>query len=212
LLVKRKEKEADMRKFSLVLIATISALGMTGCASRLMKPVDPAAMSTTIAQDEAAIVFFRATSFGGAIQAPVLEVTDNQLRFVAIVSSGAKFLHKTTPGNHLYLIDGEFGYFMESSLEGGKTYYAYVIPKMGWWKARFVFAPVKDSELNSETFKKDLSWCDWYENTPEGQQWFIKERDRLEKRYSDLIRQYSNTESGDKVVMLPEYGTAMPAQ
>ncbi len=199
-----------MRKIIAILAAVI-CLGLTGCASKLMQPVDPAAMNDVVGADETAVVFFRATSFGGAIQAPVLEVDENgKLKFVAIVSAGAKFLHRTSPGKHLYLIDGEFGYFMDADLEAGKTYYAYVTPKIGWWKARFVFTPVSDTA--AETFRKDLAWCDWYENTPEGLQWFISEQGRLEKRYSDLIQKYSSFKPEDKIKMLPEYGAALPVR
>ena len=199
-----------MRKVLLIVAATL-CLGLTGCASHLMKPADMAGISKPLADNESAIVFFRATNFGGAIQAPVLEVrNDGTLQFIAIVSSGAKFLHKTEPGKHLYLIDGEFGYFMEATLEGGKTYYTYVMPKMGWWRARFIFGPV--ANVQDETVQKDLAWCKWYENTPEGQQWFSEQKDRLEQRYANLIQRYSTFKPEDKVTMPPTYGTPEPAR
>ncbi|MDR3073294.1 MAG: hypothetical protein LBV01_01045, partial [Deltaproteobacteria bacterium] len=152
------------------------------------------------------------TNFGGAVQAPVLEVVGDRLQFIAMVDAKVKFLHKTAPGKHLYLIDGEFGYFMEADLDGGKTYYAYVDPRIGWWKARFMFIPVTRNDLTADTFKKDFAWCVWHENTPEGHQWFAGEQQRLEARYSDRIRDYSRSRPEDKVRMLPEYGVVAPVQ
>jgi hypothetical protein len=179
--------------------------------SHLIQPIDPVSVDTAVSQDESAIVFFRATSFGGAVQAPVLEVNeDGSLKFVTIVSAGAKLLHKTTPGKHLYLIDGEFGYFLEADLEGGKTYYSYITPKFGWWRARFLFAPVRNPD--DATFRKDFAWCEWYANKPEGQQWFVKAKGNLEKRYSDIIEEYADSPAEDKTFMLPEYGRTMPVK
>ena len=200
-----------MRNYILVLL-TVVCLGLAGCASPHMKSVDPMTMNTAISQEEAAIVFFRAETFAFAVQAPVLEVKDNgELEFIAIISAGAKFFHKTTPGKHLYLIDGEFGYFLDATLEGGKTYYSYVVPKTGWWGARFLFSPVTAEAILSDTFKKDLAWCDWRENTPEGHLWFAKERGRLQGRYANLIVRYEQFKPEDKTTMLPEFGTTIPA-
>ncbi|MDR3175917.1 MAG: hypothetical protein LBU06_05240 [Desulfovibrio sp.] len=196
-----------MKKYLVFFIAVMN-LWMTGCASNLMQPVDPAVINTAISQKESGIVFFRPSALGGVFHSPVLEVKqDGSLNFIANVAAKAKFLHKTNPGKHLYLIDGEFGYFMEAELDAGKIYYAYVIPKIGWWRPRFDFTPVTNMDLISETFQSDFAQCKWYENTMEGNNWFLSNKPSLEKRYSNLIYRYQNIKLENKVKMLPEYGS-----
>ena len=196
-----------------VLLLVIGFLGLAGCASNSMRPVtDIAAITKPLSQDEAAIVFFRPSALAQAIQAPVLEVVGDQLQFVALIPFGTKFLHKTTPGKHLYLIDGEFGYFMDSDLEGGKTYYACVDPRIGWWRARFVFVPVTSQDFTGDKFTTDFARCNWYENSHESLRWFENEEIRLKNRYADLIQKYSSFKPEEKTKMLPEYGVALPIQ
>ncbi len=195
----------------LLIFAAVLCLGMTGCASKLMQPVDPAAMNDTVQPDEAGIVFFRATTFGGAIQAPIIEASEGgKLNFVAIVSAGKKYLHRTTPGKHLYVVGGESSEMLEADMDAGKTYYVYVSPRMGWVKARFVFMPVPNA--SDEAFKKDLAWCDWVQNTPEGQAWFSDNLPSLQAKYADAQKEHNEAKPEDKKVIKPEYGTLTPVR
>jgi hypothetical protein len=50
-----------------------------------------------LSQNESAIVFLRPTILGAAIQAPIVEFIDNNLKFVAIVSAKSKVFYKTVP-------------------------------------------------------------------------------------------------------------------
>ncbi len=199
-----------MRKLMMLLMA-MACFGMTGCASHLMQHIDSTAINTQISQEESAIVFFRATSIGGGVQAPVIEVSeDGKISFVAIISAATKYLHRTTSGKHLYVVGGESSEMLEADMEAGKTYYAYVSPRMGWWKARFVFVPVPD--VTDETFKKDLAWCDWVQNTSAGDQWFLDNFPSLQKKYTDALKEHQAASQADKKLILPGFGSAIPAQ
>ena len=191
-----------MRKLLLLVFALVF-VGLTGCASKLMQPADHAAVTAQPGQDEVTVVFFRATSFGGAVQAFVCEEVDGELKFIAIVSSGMKVAHKTKPGKHVYMTGAESSELMYAELEGGKTYYAYVSPQMGMWKAGFAFVPVTDKDLQTDSLKSDLAWCEWHENKPEAQQWF---RDN----YDSLKAKYAEARQANKKMMLPQYGSDVP--
>ena len=204
-----------MRNFVLLLII-IAAMGMTGCASKHMQPVDPAQVDATVKPDEAVIVFFRSTIFGGGIQSPVIDADeDGKVRFVAVVSAKTKYLHRTTPGRHLYVVGGESSAMLEANMEAGKTYYAYIAPYPGFFKARFVFVPVQNTA--DEKFRKNLSECSWVQNTPSGQTWFEKNRTSLQSKYTDALKIYKETTAEDnsmfgKKIIKPEYGTTTPVQ
>lgn len=199
-----------MRKTLLFLVG-VAFLGLTGCASKLMQPVTPAAMNDSVSLNESAIVFFRATNFGGAIQAPVIEAAeDGKINFVAVVSAATKYLHRTSPGKHLYVVGGESSEMLEADMEAGKTYYAYVSPRMGLWKARFVFTPVPD--VTDESFKKDLAWCNWVQNTPDGEQWFLENQQSLREKCADALKEHQEAKLEDKKRVLPGYGSPVPVR
>jgi hypothetical protein len=196
-----------MRKF-LMIMAVAACLGLTGCAgSKLMQPVDPAAMPSTLSQDESAIVFFRATHFGGAVQAPVADVTDDKLEHVAVVSAKMKVLHKTAPGKHFYLVGGESSELLEADLEGGKIYYVYISPRLGWWKARFVFVPVTKKDLETDRFKEDLAWCEWHTNAPEAEAWFRDNLPSMKAKRADAYKRHNEANAEDRKILRPEDGT-----
>ncbi len=202
--------EVIMRKIVLALMMGL-CMGMTGCASKLMQPIDHAAMNDTVQQYETGIVFFRATSFGGAVQAPIVEATeDGTLSFVAVVSAGKKYLHRTTPGKHLYVVGGESSDLLEANMEAGKTYYVYISPHIGWVKARFAFDPVKN--VADGTFRKDLAWCDWVANTPEGAKWFTDNLPSLQTKYADAKKEHAEAKPEDRKVVKPEYGSLVPVK
>ena len=197
-----------MRKYILVLLAIV-CLGMTGCGSKYMQPADPAIAQSQPDPDKSKIVFFRATSFGGAIQSWVCEEEDGKLEYVAVISAGTKFAHVTTPGKHIYMTGAENSELMEVTMEGGKTYYAYISPRIGWWKARFVFMPVTKEELSSSGFKEDLAWCTWQENGPEVAQWFTGNLPSLNKKYTEALDDFIKNPE-DRKILRPEDGSPVP--
>jgi len=199
-----------------LLLMVIAVMGMSGCAGKLMRPVEPAQMDETVKADEAAIVFFRSTTFGGAIQAPIVEADEGgNLTFVAVISAKTKYLHRTTPGRHLYVIGGESSAILEANMEAGKTYYTYIAPYPGFWKARFVFVPVQDT--SNEKFINNFSQCMFVQNTQRGKGWFMKNMPSLQQKYASALKRYNETTAEDnslfgKRIIKPEYGTNTPVQ
>ena len=207
----------------------------TGCGKRHMQKVDPGVFNTSISEDEAVIVFFRGKgpffSSGVAIArfaflGPigyssdatnfVLELEENgNLKEVVLLEGNSKFLHKTTPGKHLYVAArggpaGGDANFLEAELEAGKIYYVYISHHFGGTSGRVAFVPVPVSELASEEFLTSYANLDWYEN----------KRGRLDygkayanyKWFSARIAEYPTVSLEGKALMGPEYGTDTPIQ
>ncbi|MDR2081498.1 MAG: hypothetical protein LBP54_06380 [Campylobacteraceae bacterium] len=120
-----------------------------------MQPVNLSEADMRLSQNESAIVFLRPTFLGAAVQAPIAEFIDNDLKFVAIVSAKSKVFYKTTPGKHFFVVGGEGSNLLEADFEGGKIYYSYISPHMGFIKARFEFEPVKNGARPDKENKKD---------------------------------------------------------
>lgn len=199
-----------MKKTVGLLLFVLLASLASGCSSKYMQPADAALAEAQPGPDQAKIVFFRSSVLGSAIQTFLCEEKEGRLEYVAIISYGTKVAHTTTPGKHMYLTGAENGELLEATLKGGKTYYTYVAPRMGWWKARFVFEPVAGDKLQADGFKKDLAGCEWREPNAEGQAWFTANEPSLKAKYMDALSDYMNN-AGDRKILKSEDGAAVPA-
>jgi hypothetical protein len=113
----------------------------------------PVSTAPTAATAESTMVFMRATNFGGAIAASVFDVTDSGApKFVGIINRGNKLSYRMKPGLNTFMVVSEAADFLQVTAVGGKTYYALVTPRMGVWKARFSFKPVRGDEVDGRQF------------------------------------------------------------
>jgi hypothetical protein len=211
-------------------------LFLSGCTSKYIQPIDLTQADMELSQDEAAIVFFRPTNLGAAIQAPIAEFINDDLKLVSIISAKSKIFYKTVPGKHFFVVGGESSSFLEADFEKGKVYYSYINSYPGFLKARFEFEPVKNgnrpnkdkeseddpfSVLNqpikilssyekayfeAKEFKDDLEYCKWYANNPESDRWFIEKKESMLKKYQNALKKHQKTKSENKKIIKPEYG------
>lgn len=164
-------------------VAAVLACG-SGCARRsALVDYVPWAEIGTPSPDRAVIVFLRPSSLGYLISAAVYE--DDQ--FLGIVMRNTYVIQSTTPGRHMYMVVSEAADFMSADLEGGKIYFATVVPRMGWWRARFSLEPVTPSSPSWAQLDGWLRDSQRAILNEEGRQWA---RDNLEsvlgKKAGDL--------------------------
>lgn len=175
----------------------IPILSLTvGCTSSLMKKSESDNTAITVGRPGyAQIVFMRPSSFGGAIQSSVFDLKQdrNQLsddNFVGIVSATTKIQYEAEPGYHLFMVIGENADFMPAYLNAGKTYYALVTPRIGWWKARFSLKPIHHDQLSSDDFHDWFESTDWYENTSLSHQWASENRESIQDKKRDYLEKW----------------------
>jgi hypothetical protein len=190
------------------------SLAAGGCVSSMMRPVGP---ETTYepAAGKAVIIFMRPSTLGYAIQSSVFDLAPNKEtvtvpfgagdQFVGIVSSTAKVAYVTEPGEHLFMVIGENADFMKATLVEGKTHYALVSPRMGWWKARFSLEPVRADTIGSEDFEDWYSSTDFIENTEESHAWAKDNWESIQDKKTDYIRKWLGKpqEERDEQTLLP---------
>lgn len=195
-----------MRKIILFVLA-LSCMWLIGCTSKYITPVDPLTQQTQPAEDESVIVFYRDSSFGGAIQATLAEDVDGDLKFVGIVSQWTRFEHKTTPGQHTYLVTCFAGYsqLMDATLEGGKTYYCRLPMSMGFFSGSFQFEPVTKAALAEGKATRDLTKCTLMQSTPEAISWFQGSLGSLKGEYAAALKE-------PRIVLRSEDGTVVPVR
>ncbi|WP_250460469.1 DUF2846 domain-containing protein [Microbulbifer litoralis] len=150
-----------MRLIKLFMAA--SSIWLAACAGNPMV-VSADQTVTAPGPDKAQIVFMRSSFYGSAINASLFEVKDEQNEFIGIMANGTKIVKEVEPGEHLFMVVSEAADFMKAELEGGKTYYAMVTPRMGAWKARFSFQPIKKEADNDFSTSSD-EFGDWVTNT-----------------------------------------------
>ncbi|MDR2488779.1 MAG: hypothetical protein LBD42_04730 [Desulfovibrio sp.] len=190
-----EQEMITMRKIMMFLFA-IAAFGMGGCASKHMDVVTVGQNESTLADGQSAIVFFRDTVFGGAIQAPIVEAKTSGLNtdvsFVGIVSASTKILHKTTPGKHVYVVGGELSRRLEADLAPNKFYYVRVDPRMGVFKASFAFEPIL---ANDEKLQKALSGCNWVKPGATANEWFISNKEGMKEKAEKSAERSDNNKA-----------------
>ena len=111
------------KKASLFLLL-ILCLCLQACASKLMTE-DPNPAKATLDQNTAYITFFRPSSLGAAIQAPVVEYDqkNDHIKLIGILSYKYKVRYKVAPGEHFFAVGGESASPLKAKVEAGKAYY-----------------------------------------------------------------------------------------
>ena len=175
--------------FAMLLLAT-----MAGCQSSKMVRSD--GVDNTPAAGKAMVVFLRASTFGGAVQASVYDTGETADQFIGIVSSKTKLAWQADPGDHLFMVIAENADFMIAHLEAGKTYYALVRPGVGVWKAGFSRLPIRNDpaakyNLQSEDFRDWMKSPTWVRNTAESEQWFRENQSAIREKKLDYLRKWN---------------------
>jgi hypothetical protein len=147
-----------MRKIALSLAAWLSF----GCASSLMKPAEDPALPP-LSADSSRVVFLRPSYWGGAIQTSLYDMTRQSPEFLGVLSAGRKIVHDTTPGAHRFMVVSENADFMDAQLAPGRTYYAVVGYRVGFWSGRFPLWPVK-AAADAPYSLQDDDFEEWVED------------------------------------------------
>jgi hypothetical protein len=177
-----------MKSAFTILLFVVMMLTLSGCASKYMQSVDDPNTHLMVSKNETAIVFFRPQNMGFMIRAPIaVKTAKSDLKYVGIVTANGKILYKTTPGKYIFVVGGEIGDVLEVDMAAGKTYYAYVNPVLGYYKARFAFGPVTRDRINSQAVQDDLEECSWYKNTPQGNIWFEENKASMLLKYTEAM-------------------------
>ena len=196
-----------MRTASLLLLLVLQIVAFAGCKSSAMEKASSAAMMTPTA-DSAVIVFLRPSTFGGAYQSVVYDVTTSENELVGIVSSGAKIGYRATPGEHTFMVVSEAADFLKANVEANKTYHVLVSPRMGAWRARFSLKPVRAADLSSKQFQSWDRSTKPYENTEKSRTWAANNASSVQAKRAEYQLRWDekSPEQKAEVTLLPSDG------
>jgi hypothetical protein len=196
-----------VKKLSSLMLVFIAVL-LSGCAGSIknMREVAADAPALKPQQGEAMVVFMRPSGIGFAIQSSVFDIVNDTPSLVGIVAAKTKVAYKTKPGTHLFMSVGENADFMTAELLPNKTYYAYVSPRMGMWKARFVLEPKTLKDLDEAGFKSDLEECKWVEVSAESQQWLSENMPSVQSKRTEYYADWQKQPEEEKLKLRPADG------
>jgi hypothetical protein len=173
----------------LLLIAVTTLVGCAG-SSQHMRELTPAEANYAPDADHALVVFMRPSSYGFAIQSSVFDTTEEETKFIGIVSAQKKVAYMSPPGERNFMVIGESADFARANLLAGKTYYMVVTPRMGFWKARFSLDPVTAEELESKKADSWIDGCTYTENTPSAYQWAKENSESIEDKRREYFKDW----------------------
>lgn len=160
------------------------ALALTatcGCGGGHMKTVrDPSGLAP--ASDKATVIFVRPSGFGFAVKAALYDGDE----YIGTLMAQKRIHYQADPGEHLFTVIGESADFMKATLLPGRTYYAVVVVRVGFWKARFSLVP-HNGQYPPDTVDGWLARCEPVEIKEKGRNWAGKKHDRhmlLKAEYS----------------------------
>ncbi len=160
------------RRFSHAIICTVIFVLMGAVTYAGYGYMKKSERSITPIPDQAVLVFIRNYSFGSSNAASVFDVSEKETKFIGILyNNETKIVYDVAPGEHAFMVVGESADFLKATVLAGKIYYSLVQARIGMWKDRFSFRPLRQSDLASHQF------ADWdqhsilVDNTPESEEW-----------------------------------------
>jgi hypothetical protein len=99
------------------------------------------------------------------------------------------------PGQHTFMVVSESADFLQATVLPGKTYYAMVTPRMGAFKARFSFRPVRQGDAE---FAGWTSGTHFVANSPETLNWAAQNAADVSSKRAQYWVEWSNKPAGDR--------------
>jgi hypothetical protein len=140
----------------------------------------------------------RPSTYGGAVQSTVFDITDGDNKFIGIVSAKTKVPYRTEPGKRMFMVIGESADFLEANLGPEKTYYVLVRPRMGMWKARFSMSPIRKADQAGQKFQDWLTKCQFMANTDASYQWARENDISVTKKREKYLPAWEAKSTADK--------------
>jgi hypothetical protein len=198
----------DRRTFNIrpLALISISLALLSGCAGTVknMREVPPDKAGYAPTPETAVIVFMRPSTMGFAIQSSVFDVTDEATasRVVGIVAAKKRLAHVVKPGAYRFMVVGESADFMNAEIEAGKTYYAFVTPRMGAWKARFSLLPIGKDQLDTNSALKECNAeCSWVELSPDTEKWAQDNMKDIESKRKEYLAVWMKKAEPDRPLL-----------
>lgn len=163
--------------------------------NQVLQPIDTSASQ---------VVFIRYSYIGSSKNAYLFDVTDDEPKFVGIISNDTKIAYKTVPGKHLFMITSKEAEFMKAELGNGKTYFSIITPHMGLLKEGFSMRPIRGDgttkyNTSTEKFRRWLDKTKLIVNSEQSTQWFMSNLKSIKNKKLVYWPKWKKQSGSDKV-------------
>src|SRR6185503_4856823 len=108
-----------------ILLALVTALTLSGCASRMTEVQQ---QEPELKADEALIVFLRTDQARGYASVMVYDITNPEIQFIGVIEPLTKVTYSVKPGKYVFMVLATSTAFMEATVVAGKRYSAMITP------------------------------------------------------------------------------------
>lgn len=138
-------------------------------------------------ENDARVIVFRPSTFGGNTQFPIFEYKENEVILMGFAESGCLFEYWCAPGKHLFLTWGEGEAYIEADLAPKRTYYIRCHAKFGILAPRPRFTAVRAGSEEWKNLDDELKDLQPRELNPEkAEQYEESKEDRVKRAKASL--------------------------
>ena len=199
-----KQGDIPLRKnIGKAIILLVGLVTLGGCAtpSSHMNTVRQEQRSSKPAPGKALVYFVRPNTYGGAIQSTIYDGNE----YIGTVSAKTHVAYQATPGRHMFMVVGESADFMSADLSEGKTYYAQVLARIGFWKARFSLVP-SNGQFTQTQLDKWINTTRQVTANEEGRVWAKENRSSIMEKKEEYMMAWDEKPDENKQILRKESG------
>jgi len=175
------------------------ALLVSGCGTiKYMQEMPAGTAVKAPAPGKAVVVFMRSSFLGQAISSSVFEIRNDNPVLVGLVANKTMVAYEVDAGRRLFMTVSESADYMSADLAPGRTYYAFVTPRMGAFRARFSLAPVKKGGEFSKDAESCLRECRQVANTPESEGWARENMADIRSKHTENYPRWNQKPENEK--------------
>jgi hypothetical protein len=183
------------------------ALLASGCGSiKYMKEMPAGSTVQAPSPGKAAVVFMRSSFLGKAVTASVFEIRNDSPELVGLVANDTKQAYEVNPGRHLFMVVSESADYMSADLAPNRTYYAFVTPRMGAFRARFSLAAVNRGGPLSKEAQDCLKDCRLVQKTSESEAWARENMSDIRSKHAENYPRWNQKPNNEKPHLAREDG------
>jgi len=190
----------------ILLIVALASLA-SGCASvRYMKEMPAGTPVAAPGKGKAQVVFMRSTFLGKAIGASVFEIKNDNPELVGLVANDTKQAYEVNPGRHLFMVVSESADYLSADLAPNRTYYVFVTPRMGAFRARFSLAAVTRGGDLAQRARDCLKDCRLVQKTSESEAWARDNMSDIRNKHRENYPRWDKKPANEKPHLAREDG------
>jgi len=187
----------------------IAALGLVAPAcgtAKYMKEMPAGSALQAPGPGKAMVVFMRSSLLSKAAAASIFELKNNDPKLVGMVANDTKLAYEADPGKCLFMVVSGSADYMWADLAANRTYYVFVTPRMGAFRARFFLTAVSRSGDRSSDARECLKDCRLVARTPAAESWASENMSDIRAKHRENYPRWNQKPDNEKAHLAREDG------